>query len=148
MALSLSAKVVLDTNVFVDYLRAGMHAEWVLGPAGGRIRILSSVVLLELRFGADTPKRLRAIDRIRGAFPPARQVSPSPLSFDRAGRLFRLLHGAGSGDRLGSMNDLLIALTAREIGATVVTRNRQEFTRIATAVPGLMVVSPEGATRV
>jgi predicted nucleic acid-binding protein len=142
MALSLGAKVVLDTNVFVDYLRAGMYAEWVLGPASGRIRLLSSVVLLELRLGADTPRRRRAVERIRAAFPTTRQISPSPLSFDRAGRLFSLLHGKGSGDRLGPMNDLLIALTARETGATVVTRNLQEFSRIATAVPGLSVISP------
>ena len=61
MALSLGAKVILDTNVFVDYLRAGMHAEWVLGPASGRIRFLSSVVLLELRLGAYTSRRRRAV---------------------------------------------------------------------------------------
>jgi predicted nucleic acid-binding protein len=142
MALSLGAKVVLDTNVFVDYLRAGMHAEWVLGPAGGRIRFLSSVVLLELRLGADTSRRRRAVDRIRAAFPTTRQISPSPVAFDRAGRLFPLLHGKGSGDHLAPMNDLLIGLTAREIGATIVTRNLREFSRIATAVPGLVVTSP------
>jgi predicted nucleic acid-binding protein len=142
MALSLGAKVVLDTNVFVDYLRAGMYAEWVLGPAWGRIRFLSSVVLLELRLGADSHRRRRAVDRIHEAFPMTRQISPSSLSFDRAGRLFPLLHGKRSGDRLGPMNDLLIALTAREIGATVVTRNLREFSRITTAVPGLSVISP------
>ena len=37
--------------------------------------------------GADTPRRRRAVDRILAAFPKTRQISPSPLSFDRAGRL-------------------------------------------------------------
>jgi predicted nucleic acid-binding protein len=142
VALPLGAKVLLDTNVFVDYLRAGLHTEWVLGPTSGRIRFLSSIVLLELRLGADTPRRRRAVDRIRAAFPVTRQISPSPVSFDRAGRLFTLLHGKGAGDRLAAMNDLLIALTAREIGATVVTRNVREFSRIAKAVPGLAVIGP------
>lgn len=142
MAVPVGGKVLLDTNVFVDYLRAGMHTAWVLGPVSGRIRFLSSVVLFELRFGADTRRRRRAVDRIRAAFPTTRQISPSPRSFDDAGRVFPLLYGGGSGDRLGRLNDLLIALTAREIGATVVTRNLEDFARIATAVPGLAVTAP------
>jgi hypothetical protein len=31
MALPVSGKVILDTNVFIDYLRADLHAEWVFG---------------------------------------------------------------------------------------------------------------------
>ena len=142
MAVPVGGKIVIDTNVFVDYLRAGMHAQWVLGPASGRTRFLSSVVLLELRLGADSRARRRAVDRIRGAFPATRQVSPSPRSFDRAGRLFPVLHGKLAGDRLGHMNDLLIGLTAREIGAAVLTRNLAEFRRIATVVSGLNVLAP------
>ena len=44
------------------------------------------------------------------------------------------------------MNDLLIALTAREIGATVVTGNVAEFNRIAGELPGLQILSPEALT--
>jgi predicted nucleic acid-binding protein len=142
MALPVGNKVLLDTSVLVDYLRTGMHADWLLEPVGGRVRFLSSVVLFELRFGADTPKRRQAVDRIVAAFPPSRQISPSPRAFDAAGRLFRLLHGRASGDRLGRLNDLLIGLTAREIGATVLTRNVDDFARIATVVRGLMVTVP------
>lgn len=40
------------------------------------------------------------------------------------------------------MNDVLMALTAREIGATVVTGNVLEFRRIAAKVPGLRVAAP------
>jgi len=70
--------------------------------------------------------------------------SPTPALFDRAGALFRTLHGSESGrrDRLGPMNDLLIALTAWRIGAAVVTSNSGEFTRIAGHLPGLVVVEP------
>ena len=107
MAVPLSGKVVLDTNVFVDYLRQGLYAEWMLGRVGETIRFLSAIVLMELRLGADTPRRKRAVDR------------------------------------LGPLNDLLIALTARHIGATVVTNNLNEFRRIGKYVPGLAVVAPE-----
>lgn len=145
MAVSVTGKVLLDTNVFVDYLRAGLHADWVFGRVGNIIRFLSSVVLMELRLGADTPRRRRAVERITNAFPKGRLIAPAPLLFDHAGRLFRTLYGDGSGiaDRLGPIDDLLIALTARQIGATVVTGNLNEFRQIANHLPGLKVVAPD-----
>jgi predicted nucleic acid-binding protein len=61
-----------------------------------------------------------------------------------AGRIFRAMHGNASRlrDRLGPMNDVLIALTARESGATVITNNVLEFRRIAGKLPGLKVTAP------
>lgn len=144
MALPIGGKAVLDTNVLIDYLRAGLHAEWVLGGGGSITRFISAVVLLELRLGADTPKRKRAVDRVQEAFPPGRIVGLTPTLMDHAGRVFRALYGnaAGMRDRLAPLNDVLIALTARQIGATVVTSNVMEFQRIAAKVSGLKVVAP------
>lgn len=144
MAVSVAGKLLLDTNVFVDYLRAGLHADLVFGRVSDTIRFLSSVVLMEFRLGADTLWRKRAVDRIKAAFPSGRLVAPTPELFDDAGRLFRVLYGDGSGlaDRLGPINDLLIALTARQIGATVVTGNVKDFRQIATRLPGLAVAPP------
>ena len=144
MALSVTGKVLLDTNVFIDYLRAELHADWIFGGVSHIVRFLSSVVLMELRIGANTARRRRAVDRIQAAFPPSRLIAPLPPLFDHAGRLFRTLHGDGSGldDRLGPVNDLLIALTARQIGATVLTSNLDEFRQIARYLPGLRIVAP------
>jgi tRNA(fMet)-specific endonuclease VapC len=145
VALPVAGKVLLDTNVFIDYLRADLHADWIFGGVSRIIRFLSPVVLMELRLGANTPRRHRAVDRIQAAFPANRLIAPLPSLFDHAGRLFRALHGDGSGfdDRLGPMNDLLIALTARQIGATIVTSNLEEFSRIAAHLSGLRIVAPE-----
>jgi predicted nucleic acid-binding protein len=145
MAVSVTGKVLLDTNVFIDYLRADLHVDWVFGGVNNTIRFLSAVVLMELRLGADTTRRRRAVDRIQAAFPVGRVIAPLPALFDHAGRLFRVMHGDGSGlaDRLGPVNDLLIALTARQMGATVVTSNLREFHQIATHMPGLKIVAPE-----
>ena len=145
MALSVTGKVLLDTNVFIDYLRADLHADWIFGGVSRIIRFLSSIVLMELRLGADTPRRHRAVDRIQAAFPASRLIAPLPPLFDHAGRLFRSLHGDGSGldDRLGPINDLLIALTARQVGATVITSHLEEFRQIAKHLPGLRTVAPE-----
>ena len=49
MAVSVGRKILLDTNVFIDYLRLGSHADSVSGRAHRAIRFLSSVVLMELR---------------------------------------------------------------------------------------------------
>lgn len=145
MALPVTGKVLLDTNVFIDYLRADLHADWIFGGVRRIIRFLSPVVLMELRLGADTPRRHRAVDRIQAAFPANRLVAPLPPIFDYAGRLFRALYGDGSGpdDRLGPMSDLLIALTARQIGAVVITSNLEDFRRIAARLPGLRIAAPE-----
>jgi predicted nucleic acid-binding protein len=144
MAVPIRGKVLLDTNVLIDFLRAGMHTEWVLGGQGTVVRFISAVALLELQIGADTPKRQRAVDRLHQAFRSERIIGLAPSILDRAGRLFRSMHGNASAlsDRLGPMNDILIALTAREIGATVITGNALEFRRIAGKLPGLKVVTP------
>lgn len=145
MAVPVTRKVLLDTNVFVDYLRQDLHAEWVFGRTGKILRFLSSVVVFELRFGANTPRRLRAVQGVLRAFPAARVVAPAPELFLRAAVVFRALHGDGAhlADRLGPVNDVLIALTARSIGAAVVTSNLNEFGRIAEHLPGLLVLSPQ-----
>ena len=128
MALPIGGKILLDTNVLIDFLRAGMHAEWVLSGHGTVVRFISAVALLELQ----------------QAFQSGRILGLTPSLLDHAGRLFRTMYGNASGlsDRLGPMNDVLIALTAREIGATVVTSNVLEFRRIAGKVPGLKVSAP------
>ncbi len=144
MALPIGGKVLLDTNVLIDFLRAGLHAEWMVGGHGTVVRFISAIVLLELRLGADTPKRKRAVDRLLRAFPSGRILGLPPPLLDHAGRIFQTMYGNASGltDRLGPINDLLIALTARQIGAAVVTSNILEFRRIASQVPGLKVVAP------
>ena len=76
MAVSVTGKVLLDTNVFIDYLRADLHAAWIFGGVSNTIRFLSSVVLMELRLGADTTRRKRAVDRIQAAFPAGRLIAP------------------------------------------------------------------------
>jgi predicted nucleic acid-binding protein len=144
VALPVTGKVLLDNNVFIDYLRTDRYADWIFGGVSNIIRFLSSVVLMELRIGADTLRRQRVVDRIQAAFPASRLIAPLPLLFDQAGQLFRTLHGNGSGldDRLGPVNDLLIALTARQIGATVLTSNVEDFQRVARHLPGLRIVAP------
>ena len=40
MAVPVVGKKLLDNNVFIGYLRAGLHAEWVCGRVSNTIRYL------------------------------------------------------------------------------------------------------------
>lgn len=110
----------------------------MLGP--GVIRYLSGIVLMELRAGARTRGDRSAIDKLYRAYIVAgRLVSPTPRIFDRSGSALRQLRLAGCEVRSAAfVHDVLIALTAREIGATVVSANVADFEAIQTIEPFLL----------
>ena len=175
-------KIVLDTNVYIDWLNRGLHETVMLGP--GLVRYLSAVVVMELRAGVSHRASRDAVDALtRGYRSAGRLVAPSSEVFERAGAVLRKLKLAGRNvrdaslsDRVGSrrallaadhrgrvwrgrasasgagagregaegrsepsqgshINDVLIALTARSIGATVVTANAAEFAAIQQVEP-------------
>lgn len=135
-------KVVLDTNLYIGWLNAGLHANAMIGP--GLVRYLSAVVTMELRVGAATLPARRAVDRlVRGYDAGGRHVAPARAVFDSAGRTLRMLKETGREIRLGSLvGDVLIAHTARSIGATVLTADR-DFEAIRSVLDfELEMVSP------
>jgi predicted nucleic acid-binding protein len=87
----------------------------------------SSVVLAELWRGATTPTEqalLRALERNHPAFP------PTEMNWAESGQLLlkmQRVHGF-EGRKLRDLHfDVLIALTARSHGATLITANRADF---------------------
>jgi predicted nucleic acid-binding protein len=128
-------KVLFDTNVFIDWINRGLHEDRML--AAGYVRYLSAVVVMELRAGAHDRAGRIAIDQLTRAYASAnRLVVPSRAVFDRAGSALRRLRLAGRDVRSASfVNDVLIGLTARELGATVVTANLDDFEAIRKVEP-------------
>src|SRR4051812_3096927 len=84
------------------------------------------------------------VDQLRAVFPDDRVIAPTPDAFDRAGTVFREMFTPGREpkDRLGLLNDIPIALTARQIGAAVISQNVHDFRQIAEHLPGLRIVNP------
>jgi len=123
-------KVVLDTNLYIDWINRGLREERMVGT--GLIRYLSAVVVMELRAGARTQAGRSAVDRLVRAYAAGeRLVVPSRAVFERAGSVLRRLKLAGREVRSAAfVNDVLIALTSRAIGATVVTANVDDFEAI------------------
>ncbi|HEY6478331.1 MAG TPA: PIN domain-containing protein [Polyangia bacterium] len=128
-------KVVLDTNLYIDWINRGLREDTMVG--SGLTRYLSAVVVMELRAGARTRSGRAAIDHLVRAYSLAnRLITPATGIFERAGSLLRRLNLAGREVRSAPfVNDLLIALTARALGATVLTADHADFEAIRRIEP-------------
>jgi predicted nucleic acid-binding protein len=117
-------KVVLDTNLYIDWMNDGSREDVMAGP--GLVRYLSAVVQMELRVGARTLPARRAVDQLARAYRAAsRLIAPDAGLFDAAGRTLRLLRDQGREVRRSSLvGDVLIAHTARLLGARLLTADR------------------------
>lgn len=124
--------MVFDTNVYVAALREGLS-----GVSLGRLEeaaprtFLASVVSAELRAGALNEAGRRAVIQLALHFQRVgRVVVPTAASWDAAGNLLARIARREPALRTklrGLWNDALIALSARQIGATLVTENLDDF---------------------
>jgi predicted nucleic acid-binding protein len=130
-------RLVIDTSLYIDWLNAGRHEEIIF--QRDAVKYLSAVVLMELRAGAFSPADRRALGRIQAAFEGAgRLLAPTRAVFVEAGDTLRRLQsesGYTISARSSIANDVLIALSARSIGATVVTRNERDYRAIERVRP-------------
>ena len=119
---------LLDTNVYIGHWERGLYEATLADVRQAFVVRHSAVVLSELRRGARTRKAQSVVENLLQRA----TVVWVPLASDwwEAGRLIRELGDSRSWDRSKRrdfQNDALIALTARQHGATVVTANRAEF---------------------
>jgi predicted nucleic acid-binding protein len=136
-------RLVVDTSLYIDWLNSGLYEEVLF--QRGAVKYLSAVVLMELRAGAFRPADRRVLARLQQSFESAgRLLAPTRKVYADAGDALRGLQARGHGVRGHSIaNDVLIALSARSIGATVVTRNERDYRAIqAVSAFRLMIASP------
>jgi tRNA(fMet)-specific endonuclease VapC len=129
-------RLFIDTNVYVDWINRGRHEDVLFQPY--TVKFLSAVVLMELRAGAFSARDRRLLQRLEAAFARAgRILPPSRGVFAQAGDVLRRLqvHGYRIGASHSIANDVLIALSARSIGATVVTQNERDYRAIQAVKP-------------
>lgn len=122
-------KYLLDTNVWVDYL-TGRHPTVVT-----RIQQsppddlgLSSVVMAELRYGAEKSRRKRANHRLLDTL--AREVRCVDFDLDGASGYGRLRIALETRGRPLGPYDMLIAAHAQSLGLVLVTDNEREFRQV------------------
>lgn len=136
------AKYVLDTNVIIDALNQPAHLEALLAFLHWALptTYFSAVVVLELEAGTTNRRQRSLLDQqIAGPFSRrGRVIAPSVPAWQRAGQVLARGYRVATPDAL---NDLLIAVSAREAGLTVVSSDRG-FRALMKIVPGLTVVAP------
>ena len=134
---------LLDTNVYIDSFNdRAFGAEFRRFHQANLPRlVLSAVVAHEILVGANDANRLRTFEQgLLEPFRSRRRVHvPSLRTWELAAEIDRELRRLGGfAGSLGSRsfaNDMLIAATARELGATIVTRNLSDFGVIARVLP-------------
>lgn len=132
-------KFVLDTNCFVGASRtddqAAEFTEFCAWAAPGLY--LSAVVAAELRAGAGSAKDRRTLERqiLSPYVRRGRLLNPSAAAWEALGTALAALvedEGLVLRDvRRSFMLDILIARSCRDIGATLVSRNSADMSRIA-----------------
>jgi predicted nucleic acid-binding protein len=129
-------KVVFDTNVYIEAIQGGPQAPaYQLLLAVLPRTYLSAVVVQELITGALDAVGERLVGRfIQRTEQTGRVVTPTYADWKETGTVLARISRREPGQRThipGLVNDILLALSARQIGATLYTFNREDFTLIA-----------------
>lgn len=119
---------VLDTSVYIEIFRTGrftmdlLRSPWIVR--------CSSVVLHELRRGARTTLERRFVNELAKK---VRIITPLERHWLESAEILSIIGGKkGFGqNKLNALAlDALIALSVRDIGATLITCNRKDFEEI------------------
>ncbi len=124
---------VLDTSVYLEIFRTGrftlelLRSPWIIR--------CSSVVLHELRRGARTSLELRFVNELARK---VRIITPVERNWLESAEILSALgrkKGYGSNKVRALAFDGLIALSARDIGAILITCDREDFEEIRRQKP-------------
>lgn len=128
------AKHLIDTDLYIDLIQSGTTLPFIreLYEKEAPGIYFSSIVAQELLAGARSPAARKRVGTLFQPFEKVgRIVTPGHNHWKDAGTILaEILH---STPRLKSklptlVNDCLLALSARSLGATLYTRNRDDFT--------------------
>ncbi len=123
---------VFDTNIYIGHWELGLYENTLEIVRQSYIVRHSSVVLSELRRGARSHKAEQLVTDLHGLAHV--QWEPSAKDWWEAGRLVREIadtEGWDKNKRRDFQNDVLIALTVRRHGATLVTADVHDFSLLA-----------------
>ena len=122
--------IIFDTSVFVDHLRTNCHRDRI-DSVSGLIRS-SVVVLAELWRGATKPEERAFLKALEKNHP---ILTPTEKNWLESGEILGTIYRdkGFAPEKLRDLHfDVLIALTARSNGATLITSNESDFQLIKT----------------
>ena len=127
-------KVVYDTCLYIDFLRSRSHEDFFLDR--NHIRFLSPVVMMELLAGSKTNKDKNGLKQLFKPYIKSDRVIQFGLKeYFQAGEILSRIRKKDGTIKPGFSHDVLIALSASSVGATVLTANKKDFERIRKAHP-------------
>ena len=124
-------KIIIDTNIYIDLFNDGRHVDMV--NAFVNITYLAHPVLHELWMGAKGREEIKALTAWQNTFIRLnRLIVPDTFTLVLIGQVCQKMRSSGKLDPVHPtyFNDITIAALARQIGATVITKNRKDFKRI------------------
>jgi predicted nucleic acid-binding protein len=142
-------KYALDTNIFIDGFRSEEAQAEVFAFLNRALPFtyLSAVVMQELAAGARTIQAARDVQQgVFGPFERRRRVfAPSSAAFAESGRVIAAVATREGwqvlDDNPSLLNDALIAVSCREQGITLITRDG-DFKRLSPLVKGFQSAAP------
>lgn len=145
-------KHFIDTDLYIDLIRAG-DSHLVIREIYERETPgihFSSIVAQELLAGAQSASGKKLIQRLLRPFEQAKRiVTPTHSVWNEAGNILAEIlrrHPNYRSKLPGFVNDVLLAVSARSIGATLYTRNRDDFMAIYRIRPfSLVIINGNGA---
>jgi predicted nucleic acid-binding protein len=126
----LKPKAIPDTSFLIEHFRKGTVQEAFLDLTRYYHVAFSSVVLMELLAGAFDPKEQKLIDQIARNFT---VISAAERQWFVCGDIMMKLRRDKKVDReriKGLLADILIAVSVRDAGAILITKNEKDFKRI------------------
>ena len=117
--------IIFDTSIFIDHMRTNKYGSHIQG-VNGLIRN-SSVVLAELSRGATREAEENFVETLARNHP---ILTPTEKNWLESGLILSKIYKAKGfePEKLRDLHfDVLIALTARNYGAIVITSNRIDF---------------------
>ena len=124
-------KVIFDTNIYIGIFNLSLFKDEI--NVLNKVMFLAHPVLHELWMGARGKKEIRHLVKFGGRFVKlGRLVQPTPATQILIGRTCQKLRFSGKLDPKNprGYSDVCIALLARQIGATLVTRDVGDFRKI------------------
>jgi len=127
-------KAICDTSVYIPFINQGVTHPVFSDESVRPVLFMSAVVLSELYAGAHDIQSVKLLDKLYQTFHNvARLIAPDERDWQQTGHIIaRLRKKYGFETKYLSriQNDILIACSARKLGAFVVTRNEKDFRRI------------------
>ncbi|MEW6108410.1 MAG: type II toxin-antitoxin system VapC family toxin [Nitrospirota bacterium] len=127
-------KAICDTSVYIPFINQGITHPVFANESVSPVLYMSAVVISELYAGAHDIQSVKLLDKLYQTFQSVgRLVVPDDHDWQKTGIIISRLkkkHGFEARYLSRIQNDILIACSARRIGAFVVTQNIRDFQRI------------------